>query len=138
MSKDDLREAIFGSFDGMTSTLGVIAGLLVAGTHSGSRILAASIGLAIAATVGMAAGKYLSDTGRSIRLASVMGIATFTGAVAPALPFAIGYGTVQVLVSAGIIVGGGVLIGHYRGYRITFAMLTVVCILTVVLSALVA
>ncbi|MBV8221567.1 MAG: VIT1/CCC1 transporter family protein, partial [Solirubrobacterales bacterium] len=56
----DAREAIFGSFDGMTSTLGVVAGLLA--THSSARhIVAAAIGIAVAATVGMGAGQYLSD-----------------------------------------------------------------------------
>ena len=38
----DRREEIFGSFDGMTSTLGVIAGLLATGA-SASKILAAAI-----------------------------------------------------------------------------------------------
>ncbi len=59
-SGTDTREAIFGSFDGMTSTLGVIAGLLATHT-SAPKILAGAIGIAVAATVGMGAGQYLSD-----------------------------------------------------------------------------
>jgi VIT family len=62
----DLKEAIFGSFDGMTSTLGVVAGLLA--THaSAPKIVAAAIGIAVAATVGMGTGQYLSDGQRNLR-----------------------------------------------------------------------
>ncbi len=55
----DAREAIFGSFDGMTSTLGVVAGLL-ATKASPNHIVAGAIGIAVAATIGMGAGQYLS------------------------------------------------------------------------------
>lgn len=80
----DRKEAIFGSFDGMTSTLGV-AGLLA--THATpSKILAAAIGIAVAATTGMSAGQYLSDGKRNLRKAVVMGVATLVGSVLPALP----------------------------------------------------
>lgn len=115
----------------------MIAGLIVAGTHSGPRIVAAAVGLAIAATVGMSAGEYLSDTSRSIHLAVVMGVATFVGSVAPALPFLFGYGTPQILASVLIVVVAGVLIGRVRGYRITFLILALVAVLTVAVSALI-
>jgi VIT1/CCC1 family predicted Fe2+/Mn2+ transporter len=137
MTKADLTEAVFGTFDGLTSALGVIAGLVVAGTHDGRRILAAALGLAVAATIGMGAGEYLSDTGRSKRLAAVMALASLTGSLAPALPFLTGYGTPQLTATALIVIAGGLLIGHYRGYRLTFAVFAVVCALTVALSALV-
>lgn len=88
--QDDLKQAVFGGFDGCTSALGVVTGLVVAGTHSGSHILAAALGLAIAATVGMGAGEYLSDVTRNLRRAAVMAVATLTGSLLPALPFAFG------------------------------------------------
>lgn len=138
MQAADLKQAIFGSFDGLTSALGVTAGLIAAGVHFGPRILAAALGLAVAATVGMGAGEYLSDTGRSKRLAIVMGAATFCGSIAPAVPFAAGYGPAQLTASIAVVLFGGVLIGHFRGYRITFTVLGVVTVLTVGLSALVA
>ena len=69
MTIDDLRQAIFGSFDGLTSALGVIAGLLAAGVHDGGRILAGALGLAVAATIGMGAGEYLSDPAHDPRRA---------------------------------------------------------------------
>ncbi len=86
----------------------------------------------------MGAGEYLSDTTRSLRLAAVMAAATFLGSVLPALPFATGYGTGQLLAALAITVLAALLIGRFRGYRITFAILAVVAALTVSLSALVA
>ena len=138
MTQDDLKQAIFGSFDGLTSALGVIAGLLAAGVTDAGRILAAALGLAVAATVGMGAGEYLSDTGHDLRRAGVMAGATMTGSLAPALPFAFGYGTPQLTASVAVTAAGGLLIGRFRGYRVTFAILAVVAVLTVGLSALVA
>ena len=85
----DLQEAIFGSFDGMTSTLGVVAGLL-ATNASASKIVAASIGIAVAATVGMGAGQYLSDGAKNLRIVIVMAVATLIGSVIPAVPFLFG------------------------------------------------
>jgi hypothetical protein len=81
----DLKEAIFGSFDGMTSTLGVVAGLLA--THaSASKIVAASIGIAVATTVGMGAAQYLSDGQRNLRNAVVMALATLSARSSPPPP----------------------------------------------------
>jgi hypothetical protein len=137
MSRDDLRQAIFGGFDGLTSALGVITGLIVAGTDTGPRILAASLGLAVAATVGMGAGEYLSDESRSTRRALVMGGATLAGCMLPALPFALGYGTVQLTASGALTVAAALTIGHYRGYRLTLAILAVVAAVTVALTIVV-
>ncbi len=130
MSREDLKQAIFGSFDGLTSALGVITGLIVAGTPTGSRILAASLGLAVAATIGMGAGEYLSDESRSLRRAAVMAAATLTGSILPALPFALGYGTGQLVASGVLTVAGAFAIGHYRGYRLTLSILGAVALLT--------
>jgi hypothetical protein len=62
MTPDELSEAIFGTFDGMTSLPGVIAGALVSGTEHILVVTAA--GLAVAATVSMAGGE---DTGTAAR-----------------------------------------------------------------------
>src|SRR5271157_5270773 len=96
----DAREAIFGSFDGMTSTLGVVSGLLAANATA-PKILAGAIGIAVAATVGMGAGQYLSDGTRNVRKAGVMALATLTGSVLPALPFIFGDSLTCVLCSVG-------------------------------------
>jgi len=88
LTPDELGEAIFGAFDGMTSLLGVIAGALVTGTEHVLVVTAA--GLAVAATVSMAGGEYLSDTGSAgarRRRAAIMGLATFIGSFLPVIPY---------------------------------------------------
>ena len=133
----DLKEAIFGSFDGMTSTLGVVAGLLA--THaSASKIVAASIGIAVAATVGMGAGQYLSDGQRNLRNAIVMALATLVGSVIPAVPFLFGDSRACIAASIAITALAAAVIGHYRGYLITYSILIIVSVVTVALSVAVA
>jgi VIT1/CCC1 family predicted Fe2+/Mn2+ transporter len=142
----DVRQAIFGSFDGMTSTLGVVAGLLA--THANaSHIVAGAIGIAVAATIGMGAGQYLSDEQRNLRQADkrqnlrkafVMALATLVGSVLPALPFLFGRSKACIVASIVITLLAGGVIGHYRGYVVTYAILIVVAALTVVLSIAVA
>jgi VIT1/CCC1 family predicted Fe2+/Mn2+ transporter len=137
LSPGDAREAIFGSFDGMTSTLGVVAGLL-ATKSSSSHIVAGAIGIAVAATIGMGAGQYLSDEQRNLRKAVVMAVATLIGSVLPALPFFFGTSLACVLASVGITILAAAVIGHYRGYLVTYSILLVVSVLTVGLSIAVA
>lgn len=133
----DLREAIFGSFDGMTSTLGVVAGLLATNATT-PKILAAAIGIAVAATIGMGAGQFLSDGERNVRKACVMAAATLIGAVLPALPFIFGTSLASVLAAITITILAASVIGHYRGYVVTYSILVVVSIITVLLSTAVA
>ena len=133
----DLREAIFGSFDGMTSTLGVVSGLLA--THAtASKILAAAIGIAVAATVGMGAGQYLSDGARNVRKAVVMAVATLVGSVIPAVPFFFGDSRACIAASIAATVLAAGVIGHYRGYLVTYSILVVVSVVTIGLSIAVA
>jgi len=137
LTATDLKGAIFGSFDGMTSTLGVVAGLL-ATDASASKIVAAAIGIAVAATVGMGAGQYLSDGERNLRNAFVMAVATLFGSVVPAVPFL--FGDSGTCVAASIAATGlaATIIGHYRGYLVTYSILVIVSVITVVLSIAVA
>jgi VIT1/CCC1 family predicted Fe2+/Mn2+ transporter len=133
----DLKEAIFGSFDGMTSTLGVVAGLLA--THAAApKIVAASIGIAVAATVGMGAGQYLSDGARNLRNAIVMAVATLVGSVIPAVPFLFGDSRACIAAAIAVTALAAAVIGHYRGYLVTYAILIVVSVLTVGLTVVVA
>lgn len=135
--ESDATEAIFGSFDGMTSTLGVVAGLL-ATKASATHVVAAAIGIAVAATVGMGAGQYLSDGRRNLRKALVMALATLVGSVLPALPFLFGTTAACVLASIVITLLASAVIGHYRGYFVTYTILVVVSALTIGLSLAVA
>ena len=133
----DRREAIFGSFDGMTSTLGVVAGLLAA-RATAPKILAGAIGIAVAATIGMAAGQYLSDGTRNLCRAGVMGLATLVGSVLPALPFLFGDGRGPQVASGVVTFVAAAFIGHFRGYVVTYSVLLLVASVTVGLSVLVA
>lgn len=121
----------------MTSTLGVVAGLL-ATEASASHVVAGAIGIAVAATVGMGAGQYLSDDQRNVRKALVMAFATLVGSVLPAIPFLFGTSRACILASAGITLAAAAVIGHYRGYLVTYAILIVVSALTIGLSLAVA
>src|SRR3974390_2371167 len=85
----DAREAIFGSFDGMTSTLGVVAGLLATKANA-SHVVAGAIGIAVASTIGMGAGQYLSDGQRNLRKALVMALATLICSILAAVSFFFG------------------------------------------------
>jgi hypothetical protein len=80
VTREDLQQAIFDSFNGLTSALGVSAGLIVAGTTPDRGSSLAPLGLAVAATVGMGAGEYLSEESRNLRLALVIAAATLVGA----------------------------------------------------------
>jgi VIT1/CCC1 family predicted Fe2+/Mn2+ transporter len=133
----DVKEAIFGSFDGMTSTLGVVAGLL-ATKSSASHVVAGAIGIAVAATIGMGAGQYLSDDQRNVRKALVMALATLVGSILPAIPFLFGTSHACVLASLVITALAAAVIGHYRGYLITYGILIVVSAITIGLSLAVA
>ena len=137
MTKSDAREAIFGSFDGMTSTLGVVAGLLATRATS-NHIVAGAIGIAVAATIGMGAGQYLSDDQRNIRKAVVMAVATLIGSMLPALPFIFGTSTPCVVASLVITFIAAGVIGHYRGYAVTYGILIAVSAITIGLSVAVA
>src|SRR5215469_13667843 len=121
LDRSDAREAIFGSFDGMTSTLGVVAGLLATKATS-SHIVAGAIGIAVAATIGMGAGQYLSDEERNVRKAIVMAVATLVGSVLPAIPFFFGTSLACVLASVAITLIAAAVIGHYRGYLVTYSI----------------
>lgn len=56
------------------------------------------------------------------------------GSVLPALPFVFGTSLACILASVGITLLASAVIGHYRGYLVTYAILIVVSALTVGLS----
>jgi VIT1/CCC1 family predicted Fe2+/Mn2+ transporter len=137
IGRADAREAIFGSFDGMTSTRGPVSG---AARNEGNRTphRRRAIGIAVAAPIGMGARQYLSDEKRSARKAVVMAVATLAGSVLPALPFIFGSSLPSVLASVAITLLAAAVIGHYRGYVVTYPILLAVSVLTVGLSIAVA
>lgn len=138
MTRADAQEAIFGTFDGATSAVGVVGASVIAGSSRG--LIVAAVGLAVASMVGMGAGQWLSDarSAGKMRRAVVMAAATLLGTVVPALPFFLGGGrTLDVVVSAGLTLTLGGVIAELRpGARVvslaqTFAILLLASTLAV-------
>lgn len=125
MGRLDVRDSVFGVFDGTTSVLGVI--LTVGLTHSHALLLAA-VGLAVSSAVGMAGGEWLSDNGKSRTSAVTIGVATAIGTLLPVLPFIVLSGTAAIVCGlvAILVVGAGIAVvrgNTWRNWVQTFAIL---------------
>jgi VIT1/CCC1 family predicted Fe2+/Mn2+ transporter len=83
------RPAVFGAFDGAASLIGVVVYLAV---NHPSLIFAAAASGALTSAVSMGGGEFLSDSDSGLAASGVMALATFAGALAPAIPFAFGHG----------------------------------------------
>lgn len=83
ISANDIKQFIFGVSDGLTSALGVVIPLALAGRP----MLSVVFGLAICAALGMGGGEFLSDRSGGWRPAVAMAIASFAGTLIPAMPF---------------------------------------------------
>jgi VIT1/CCC1 family predicted Fe2+/Mn2+ transporter len=103
--------AIFGSFDGVVSVIGVIVGLLAG---PASMIVAGAFGLAVASAVGMGAGEFLGDPDRRLGRSAVMAGATAVGTVLPILPFVVFSKRPAFLVSLLICLAICAVIGRTR------------------------
>jgi VIT1/CCC1 family predicted Fe2+/Mn2+ transporter len=87
------RPAVFGAFDGCASLIGVV--VYLAATHP-SLIFPAAVSGALTSAVSMGGGEFLSDSDLGLAASLVMALATFTGALAPAIPFAFGHGALAI------------------------------------------
>jgi VIT1/CCC1 family predicted Fe2+/Mn2+ transporter len=108
------RPAVFGAFDGTASLLGVVIYLLV--THP-ALIFPAALSGAISSAVSMGAGEWLSDSEHGFAASSVMAAATFTGALLPALPFALSTGPMAMAESGVICAGIAFIVACLRPNR---------------------
>jgi VIT1/CCC1 family predicted Fe2+/Mn2+ transporter len=138
VTRDDVSQAIFGSFDGVVSVIGVMVALLARPTPI---IVEAAIGLAAASAVGMAAGEYLGDATRNLRRAAVMGVATVVGTLCPVVPFmvlakdaAIVVAVVLVVVISLAIARARAQVTSSRAYMETFGVLFLAAGVTAVVS----
>jgi VIT1/CCC1 family predicted Fe2+/Mn2+ transporter len=102
--------AIFGTFDGITSLLGVLLGL----AGHPALVLPAAVGVGTAEAVGMAAGQWQSESDDGLGAAAVIGAATGAGCIAPALPYAVMHGAAAASTSAALILGITAAIGYAR------------------------
>lgn len=87
------RPAVFGAFDGAASLIGVV--VYLAASHP-SLIFPAALSGALSSAVSMGGGEFLSDSDLGLAASGVMALATFAGALAPAVPFAFGHGPAAV------------------------------------------
>lgn len=146
--KEAIGKAIFGSFDGMTCVLGIIAAGYVSGdAHA---LVLGAIGLAIAEGVAMLGGSYLSELVAVDRWkhAAIIGIAACIGVLLPAIPFLFAPFSIALIISAGITIALAAVIAQMRvqesgalqAYAQTFAILLVAAaasiLVTLALNAL--
>lgn len=101
---------IFGLSDGMMSLLGVILYLF---GHQ-SLIFPAALMGGISSGISMAAGSWLSDSDDGFGASCLVGGATGTGAVMPALPFAFFHGITAMVMAAVICVAMAVFVSFLR------------------------
>lgn len=109
------RPAIFGSFDGTASLLGVILYLLL--SHHDALIFPTACSGAISSAVSMGGGEWLSDSDNGLAASAVMAVATFAGALAPAVPFAFASGAAAVAESAVICLCIALAVSAMRANR---------------------
>ena len=113
--EEGTRQAIFGSFDGLTSALGVIAAAYLTGnTHI---LVATACGLAIASAVSMAGGEFLSETSKrngALNRAGIMAVATFIGSFLPAIPFLFFVKPVALMVACVLVLAAAAVIAQFR------------------------
>lgn len=113
--EEGTRQAIFGSFDGLTSALGVIAAAYLTG--NAHVLVAAACGLAIASAVSMAGGEFLSETSQrkgALNRAGIMACATFIGSFLPAVPFLFLPKPVALAVTGVLVLVAAVVIAQFR------------------------
>lgn len=133
------KPAVLGGFDGCASLLGVSVFLLI--KHPTLLFPTAVCG-ALGATLSMASGELLSDTGtfrECLAPAGVMGAATFAGGLAPAVPFAFGTGPLAVAMLGLICLIIGVIVACMRsGVSRPLALVETLGLLVIVAAAVLA
>lgn len=82
--RSEVKNAIFGLFDGLTVVLGVIIGLY---SHHPNLIFKTALGVGIAEALGMGAAEWLSETKSGLRGPAVIGVSTLMGTLLPSLGF---------------------------------------------------
>lgn len=108
-----IAPAVFGAFDGLTSSLGV---LLALASHP-HLVLPTAVGVGAAEMVGMAAGQWQSDSDDGLGASAVIGAATGAGCIAPAVPFALLPPVVAASVSAVLVLAVTAGIARLRADR---------------------
>ncbi len=142
MTRDEIRQAIFGISDGGATTIGAMCGLYASG-HRGA-ILAGMLGAGVSGTESMAGGEFLSDDKSSIPRAAAMAAGTALGGITPAIPFVV-TSSVGGLLAAVVIVlllngwvaeQRAVVKGRWLAYAQVYAMFAIIFVSTFLLGIL--
>lgn len=107
------RPAVFGLADGLMSMLGVV--LYLAGHQA--LVFPAALSGGISSALSMAAGEWLSDSDTGLGAALVMGASAGTGAILPAVPYAVSPGPAAVAESVVICLLIGFVVALLRPRR---------------------
>jgi VIT1/CCC1 family predicted Fe2+/Mn2+ transporter len=131
------RPVIFGLADGSMSILGVVAFL----TGHAGLVFPAALAGGLTASVSMATGEWLSDSGSGPGASVAMGAATLTGSVLPAIPYAFTHGWLAPCLSATALAAVALTVARLRSHRKhpyleTFAALGLVVAVSVACAVL--
>ncbi len=89
---------ILGSFDGVTSALGVLWTFALTGSYHG--LVVAAISLAFGSSVSMGGGEWLGEDTTDWWKAGLMTGSFLVGSLAPAVPFFLGHGVIVYICSS--------------------------------------
>ena len=137
MRRELAPQIIFGLSDGAMSILGVV---FYATGHAGL-VLPIAVSGGLSAAVSMAGGQWLSDSDTGRGATAAMGLATLTGSVLPAIPYAFLAGPAAAAVSICTLAVVGLAVARLRPHRRhpfieTFAVLAVVLAASIACSLL--
>lgn len=113
MTRDDVRMAVFGSFDGLTCTVGIMFGALL----TNGAVFVLVLALAVSEAVSMAAGEWLADDeqdGNRRRRVIVMGLSSFVACLVPAIPFLFCSGVLAVVLTGLLVLAAAAVIAEIR------------------------
>lgn len=109
-----IKPAIFGTFDGIVTVLGVVCTLL----HHPDQMFPVGCSVAAAGAVSMAGGEWLSDSDNGFLSSAVIGITSGVGTLLPVLPYAFTTAPhVSMVLSISVYVVVGLVIASFRTDR---------------------
>ena len=104
---------ILGLADGSMS----ITGVVFYASHHGGLVFPFALAGGVSAACSMAGGEWLSQSGSGPAASIAMGLATLTGSVLPAAPYAVLSGWHAPAASVAILLAVTAVVARLRGYR---------------------
>jgi len=114
-----------------------ITGVVLYASGHGGMVFPFAVAGGVSASVSMAGGEWLSESGNGPAAAVAMGLATLTGSIIPAVPYSFLHGWHAPAVSVCLLVAVAVTVARLRSHR-RHPYLETLAVLAVVLAASVA